>query len=380
MFKPGDLIGEYQLERPLGEGGLGVAWLARRVDRPGAVALKLIRPDRVPATARGAAYDQVSRALTAVGRLEHDSLQPVLGTALGGDGVFGVAAQYLEGGPFERIGDLGRRDVLVQALALVRQLAEVLAWLHSRGLVHGNVKPQNALVTPSAAGPRLVLLDLAWSRAGLGRRTEATRAYVSPEQLTKQPPTFASDQWATARILHQLAMQAAPGASQTQALTALPLPVLRVMKRALEQDPKARFASMESFVQALEFAEEELGSGGSSAHALPTPTLDMLRKAEDVTDRHLPPPRAATPGHPVSVLTPAGADLPQAPSTLNREAPTEPGMLRPAEVREAAVDPSLEQGDPTTPLSVQAINPSADRGGSLGDAELVREAPIKPTD
>lgn len=408
MYSADEVIGEFRLVRPIGEGVLGVVWRARRLDRDDEVALKLVHPDRVPRSARKRAYDALISALTRTGRLEHPNLQSLAGLAFRPeDGAFGVAARHYEGGPFEHLGNIGRRDTLLKALGLLRQIAEALAWLHERDLVHGNLKPSNALVTPDRAGPRVIVTDLCWSQAGLGRRTEATRIFVSPEQLAKQSPTPASDQWATARMMHQLAVRASPGKSATEALTQLPLPVLRVLKRALETEPRARFASMTSFLQALEHAEEELGSAGASLPAaLPTPTLevsvsDALSVKEDETSplRRPDPSEIRTeapegplesprfePPEPSGDLSPPGlteaaeAPTPQAFEPI-REAPTEPGMPKPPVVRAAteeeawAADPSADQADPTTPVSVQAINPSDER-----EDVTRRKGPLKPSD
>lgn len=385
MFRADDVIGEYRLLALLGEGALGVVWHAQRIDRPETVALKLIQPARVSAGARRQAYDELTRALTRTGRLEHAHLQSLSGIALRPeDGVFGLAAQHYDGGPFENLGNIGRRETLIKALGLLRQLAEVLSWLHELGLVHGNIKPTNTLVTPGPSGPSIVLTDLCWSLAHLGRRTEKTRIFVSPEQLARQSATAASDQWTAARMLHQLAVRGSPGSSQTEALTSLPLPVLKVLKRALEHDPKARFASMSSFVQALENAEEELGSAGASApSALPTPTLEVsaidaiaVRRASEAGRRAAAPEPEDEHEH--------EHDPNEAPTSATRaplrEAATEPGTLRkvsapaPAPVQHA--DPSQESADPTTPISLQAINPSTDRH----DTPVPRSGPLLPSD
>lgn len=384
MFHADDVIGEYRLLRPLGEGALGVVWHAQRVDRPDSVALKLVNPKRVPQAARANAYEGLTRALTQTGRLEHINLQTVLGTAMRAeDGVFAIASRHYDGGPFENLGNVGRRPELLKALALLRQVGEVLDWLHDLGLVHGNVKPSNTLICPSPTGPRAVLMDLCWSTAHLARRTESTRVFVSPEQLAKRPPTAASDQWATARMLHQLVVQASPGRGQTEALTALPLPVLRVMQRALAPDPKARFANMSAFVMALEHAEDELGGSGSSApRALPTPTLEVSSIDAEAVIAEAPTaqtPRVMRASESDPEPEPDPGEDPTPALAMPVEAPTEPGTMRKVTPRApSTLMSSSETADPTTPMGLQAINPSGERQEPRLDPRPI--LPSDPTD
>ncbi len=382
LFHADDVIGEYRLLRPLGEGALGVVWHAQRVDRPDTVALKLLNPDRVPQAARAKAYEGLTRALTKTGRLEHINLQTVVGTALRPeDGVFAIASRHYEGGPFENLGNVGKRGTLIKALGLLRQVAEVLDWLHELGLVHGNVKPTNTLISPGPDGPRAVLMDLCWSTAHLARRTERTRVFVSPEQLAKRPATAASDQWATARMLHQLVVQASPGKGQTEALTSLPLPVLRVMQRALAPDPKARFANMSNFVMALEHAEDELGGSGSSGPvALPTPTLEVSAVDAEIVIAEAPTaqtPRVIRQAEPEP--EPEAAEDPTPAMAMPPEAPTEPGTMRKVTPQApSTLNPSSEIADPTTPMSLRSINPSGEREEHRPPPRAV--LPSDPTD
>jgi serine/threonine protein kinase len=133
----------------------------------------------------------------------------------------------------------------------MEQLASAVMWLHKAGTHHGDIKPSNVLVVPTDQGLQVKLTDLIWAQAGFAGFTEYQKAYMPPEYIAGHDTSHASDQWAVAKILHQLVVKGSPGRSQTEALSALPVDLLKVIQRALDANPENRFPSMAALVDAL---------------------------------------------------------------------------------------------------------------------------------
>ncbi|MFM9996375.1 MAG: protein kinase domain-containing protein [Phycisphaerales bacterium] len=187
---PGTRVLRYTIDRVLGEGGMGVVYLARQEhpDRP--VALKLIRP----IAATPAMIRRFAREAQMLGRLQHAGIAQIFeaGTADVGGGAAQpfLAMEYVEGVPiteYARARDLDRRA----RLRLVGTLCEAVEHAHQRGLIHRDLKPANILVTATGE-PKI--LDFGVARAvggvapGATMATEVgvlvgTLAYMSPEQV-----------------------------------------------------------------------------------------------------------------------------------------------------------------------------------------------------
>jgi len=202
VFAEGAIVGEYTLQRKLGQGPLAEVWRALKLDRQEPVALKILRPGALAPSAMRTSFERLVSSLSAAGRLDHPHLPLVLGTVRRpSDGLFGLSTPYFEGGPLFDAGDLTDPAALHDALELVIQLGQTVMWLHDQGFVHGGIKPSNILATPSPEGPSIQLLDLCWAHAGLCR-LEGTR--FEPPELKRGPPTPATDQWAIARLVRIL--------------------------------------------------------------------------------------------------------------------------------------------------------------------------------
>ncbi|MFJ1757415.1 PQQ-binding-like beta-propeller repeat protein [Kitasatospora sp. NPDC088134] len=246
-------VGQYELLRPLGEGGMGRVYLARS---PGArlVALKVIRPEyaeapdfRVRFRREVAAARRVSGFWTpAVLDADAEGVPPWL------------AAEYVPAPTLhEVVRDFG---VLAEPglRALGAGLAEALAAIHAAGLVHRDLKPGNVLV--AADGPRVI--DFGISRAVDGAdstrvtRTGAavgTPGYLAPEQLTAgQGAGAAADVFSLACVLTFAATGAHPfGPGPTPAvlygivhrapqLDGVPAALLPLLTACLHKDPGRR--------------------------------------------------------------------------------------------------------------------------------------------
>lgn len=186
----------YRFLRVLGEGGFGRAYLARDVVTGDDVVVKVVFGAgdgadalREAAMARAVASPHVVRVLDVV----H------------GRGQGYVVMEHAEGGSLADL--LARRGTLPlhEATRVLRQLLRGLADAHARGIVHGDVKPENVLL---ARDGRVMLSDFGsarWGREGatLAPRSAGTLAYMSPEQVRGAPPDARSDLYAAAAVFHR---------------------------------------------------------------------------------------------------------------------------------------------------------------------------------
>jgi serine/threonine protein kinase len=272
-------LGPYEIVRRLGRGGMAEVFLAVVHGASGferRVAVKTLVPELQGEPALERALVHEARL---AGRLAHRNLVMVLGLGVD-DGVTYVVMEYVDGGDLETL-TRARRMPLPLVLLVAEELALGLAYLHGAaddrglplGLVHRDVSPSNILV--SRAG-EVKLGDFGIAKAtALADLTGGTRkgkyAYMSPEQLTGEPLTGASDQFALGVTLVELATGARPFDGETPLATmenvrrgirpdlaALPASVATLALRALSAAPADRHASPEALRLAIAAARREL--------------------------------------------------------------------------------------------------------------------------
>src|SRR5213593_1948744 len=180
------IAGRYSLERELGRGGMGVVYLARevRLDRP--VAIKLLPPAR----ARDAKLrDRFLREARTAAKLSHPNIIPIFAVDDVEEFVF-FAMALVEGETLtERVRQRGPLPPS-EAARVVREVAWALAYAHSQGVVHRDVKPANILLERGTG--RAMVTDFGIARlthassegeTGIGELL-GTPEYMSPEQAS----------------------------------------------------------------------------------------------------------------------------------------------------------------------------------------------------
>jgi len=180
-------VGDFRLLRTLGEGGMGVVYLAEQRSLGRLVALKVLRAEL---TASAAAVLRLQREARAIARLSHANVVRVLGVGSEA-GVHYVAMELVPGTSLEAMIEAaargGRGLPIRDVLELGAQLAAALGCAHAAGVLHRDVKPANVRVTPEG---RAVLLDFGLSRSledpALTRlgHFQGTPHYAAPEQIS----------------------------------------------------------------------------------------------------------------------------------------------------------------------------------------------------
>jgi tRNA A-37 threonylcarbamoyl transferase component Bud32 len=255
----------YRIVRQLGAGAMGVVWEAEDRMLKRRVALKWVRPDRAADGERRARLLREARALA---QLRHPNVVAVhdvgeLGTELylALELVDGATARAWRAGPGARSPD--------EILALWRQAAAGLAAIHRAGIVHRDVKPDNVLV---ARDGRVLIGDLGLATGDLddpeldltvSGQLLGTPAYMSPEQLTGEPATANSDQFALCVCLWEALAGTRPFAGASIAALAVAMlapPVIpagvdralfATLLRGLAPDPAHRWPDVAGLLDAL---------------------------------------------------------------------------------------------------------------------------------
>jgi serine/threonine-protein kinase len=301
-------LGQYQLKRRLGAGGMGEVYLAEHVLLKQPCAVKLIRPERAGEVA---ILRRFEREVQATARLRHWNTVQIFDYGHAADGTFYYAMEYLPGPTLEQLVKQHGPLPPARAVHLLRQACAALAEAHAMGLIHRDIKPANMMVCErGGVHDVLKLLDFGLVKAvGLDSREESltqqgaiagTPAYMSPEQasgnehldgradvyslgavayflLTGRPP-FQRDRAIQLIIAHMHE----PVRPPTDLRADVPADVQAVVLRCLEKDPARRFPDVGSLRDALaacagagEWAEDaaaqwwrsHAGQGGACAEA-----------------------------------------------------------------------------------------------------------------
>ncbi len=294
-FEPGlEILPALTLLRRLGAGGMGEAWLAWDGERGGQVVAKLL-----PAGAPPERVALLRREARLVRKLHHPRIVPVYGFREG-ERASVVTLRYLPGGDAAR----KRRAPVREVVALGRDVADALAYLHEVGVVHRDVKLSNVLLD---AEGRAQLADFGIASLARGEEDDVvvrgggSRASMSPQQLAGEAAQPSDDLYALGVLLHELLAGEAPAPTYS-ALAATPSlpPGVPTRMRALvasllEPLPARRPASAAVVREELDQVSAELDRRAPDERA----------HEERPAVRLQPPPRAADVVSPRAVAAPA---------------------------------------------------------------------------
>jgi predicted Ser/Thr protein kinase len=256
----GTNLARYVLLDPIGRGGMGVVYSAYdpKLDRK--VALKLLRPD-LGSKGTGAGRSQLLAEAQAMARLSHPNIITVFDVGTWQDEVF-FAMEFVRGQTLrstQASGEMRPQRLLDVYLAAGMGLAAA----HNAGIIHRDFKPENVLVGDDG---KVCVTDFGLARTAheVDTKMAGTPAYMAPEQWRGAAADVRTDQYSYCVALHEAIYgnrpvrgQVGPAPESTQpARTAARLPpgLGKVIARGLQEDPAARWPSMEMLVAGLRAA------------------------------------------------------------------------------------------------------------------------------
>ena len=294
----------FRILRLLGQGGMGVVYLAEDTRLRRQVALKTLKPELA---ARPQARERFLREARLAATIEHDHVVPIyhVGEA---DGVPFLAMPFLKGQSLEEMIKGGRKWTPVQIVRLGMQIAEGLAAAHARGLIHRDIKPGNLWVEPTGGG-RVKILDFGLARpseedVGLTRSGVilGTPAYMAPEQAKGEKVDARADLYSLGVVLYRLATGKLPlkGSDTYSMLMALateqPRPVqelapelppalAKLIMRLLAKDRNQRPASANEVILTLRSILESLKAPTPATQPVPVVPLTQATDNREANAR-----------------------------------------------------------------------------------------------
>ena len=271
-------LGPWEIVEPIGEGGMGTVYLARRADGSydAKAAVKLVRGG-VPSpslTERFRAERQILAGLS------HPGVAKLLDGGSTDDGTPYLVMEFIDGEPITTWCD--RQEVDVEGrLRLFLKVCDAVAYAHRELVAHRDLKPSNILVT-AAGEPKLLDFGIAKLIDAVGESgdgvtqsyTAMTPAYASPEQITGERVGTSTDVYSLGVLLYQLLSGRVPietrGATPAQLISKVIAEVPAVvsstaadpatrrrlsgdldaiLSRALRKEPRGRYASVEALAE-----------------------------------------------------------------------------------------------------------------------------------
>ena len=257
-------FGPYRIKKALGEGGMGVVYLAERVDLGSLVAIKLLR-DAWLSPARRERFASEQRTLA---QLNHPSIARLYDADTLDDGTPWFVMEYVEGVPLTEY-CVEHRCSIEERLRLFRAVCEAVQYAHQHAVIHRDLKPSNILVKADGS---IRLLDFGIAKhlenletpAKLGQtelgQTEKeqtmtglrlmTPAYAAPEQVRGERLGMHSDVYSLGVILYELLAgeipfdlsRKSPGEAESMILTQDPARPSAVAKGAASISSVSRTA------------------------------------------------------------------------------------------------------------------------------------------
>src|SRR5689334_9780447 len=279
----GALIAHYRIISRLGQGGMGVVYLAEDTLLDRCVALKVLPPDLAADPERMHRFVQEAKLASA---LNHPNVAYIHEIGQDGDLRF-LAMEYVEGEPLSARIQAGPPKI-DEILRIGAQVADALEAAHSKGIIHRDIKPANLMLTGRG---HVKVLDFGLAKLEKPQRGKSddtqlltsaglvlgTVQYMSPEQALGRDVDHRADIFSLGVVLYEMATARLPfagsNASETMARILqsqpdamarfnyeIPEEFERVVRKCLEKDPERRYQSARDLLVDLKNLDRDSGS------------------------------------------------------------------------------------------------------------------------
>ena len=257
------LSGRYRIERVLGEGGMGVVYLATDEQVVGETfAIKVLKEDLGPE-----ALDLLREEVRKTRKLSHPNIVDVHSVNVDGTKLY-VLMEYLEGKSLDVLlaEEFGRGMPFSHAWPIIEDVGAALGNAHDHNVIHSDLKPANIFLTHSG---KAKLLDFGIARISRGPLLHQrsgplalTPAYASCEMLEGEEADARDDTYSFACVIYEMlcgkrpfpeltALEAREAGAQVPPLGVLTREQNAALAEALAFDRKGRTSSVEQLLQGL---------------------------------------------------------------------------------------------------------------------------------
>ncbi len=268
----GKIISHYKIISKLGEGGMGVLYLADDVNINRKAVLKFLPPD---VTNDPDINSRFKREAQTAGSLSHPNIVTIYDVGTHENRSF-IAMEYIEG---KTLRDLLNSDELTaeKIINISVQVCEGLNEAHSKGIIHRDIKPENIIIDEKG---RVKILDFGLARVkGKTHLTKdgstlGTVKYMSPEQIRNEKVDQRTDIWSVGIMLYEMITRRYPFKGEHEAslfyaiINDQPEPIARyksgisegfqrIIDKALDKDPETRYQHIDDLLSDLKREKRE---------------------------------------------------------------------------------------------------------------------------
>jgi eukaryotic-like serine/threonine-protein kinase len=287
-IEPGQRIGDYEVIKTLGVGGLGAVYEVRHLISQRAEAMKVLLPDK---TGTPEMTERFRREIQLLASLNHPNIA-ALHNAFHFENRLVMIMELVQG---ETLRDSSMKSAIAlpRLLDFASQALSALVYAHHLGIVHRDIKPSNIMITSEKLVKVLdfgiAITDHSPDLTNTGYLLGSLN-YMSPEQVMGGKATAKSDIYSLGVTLYEMVTGQLPitGTTNYEIMTAhlhqvpvppidlnpaLPISISRAILTALAKEPAARFASAQEFAAALQIAPisgvNEIVTIPAAAHDIP---------------------------------------------------------------------------------------------------------------